>query len=645
MSTPAESPRPLKTLFATALLLSAPLAAAPHAQPAPLPPPIPAPRDVAYPGTITLAVDATDTDHHVVRVREHIPVAGAGDLVLRYPQWLPGQHKPGGQVDRLAGLVVTAGGATIAWRRDPVDVFAFHLDVPAGVTAVDASFDYLSSTDGRQGRIEITPVMADLAWTALALYPAGFFVRQMPVVASLTVPAGWQIGTALETASVTGATTTFKPVSFDVLMDSPVYAGKYFRRVALGSAPVPVWLDLVADRPEQLLATDAQLAPHRALVGQANALFGSHHYDHYDFLLSLSSHLGGQGLEHHRSSENGTVASYFTEWDKNAATRELLPHEFTHSWNGKFRRGADLWTPDYAAPMRNSLLWVYEGQTQYWGVMLSARSGLQTAAQAKDALALIAASLDIRAGRAWKPLADTTNDPLTAGRRAEPWASWQRSEDYYNEGLLIWLDADTLIRERSRGKRSLDDFAKGFFGIDNGSFTEATYTFDDVVAALNAVEPYDWATFLHGRVDRSGGGAPLDGLARGGYRLVFTDKPSDYQMGADTLGKRSDFTFSLGLTLDKDGVMTAVQWNGPAYAAGLAIGTQLVAVGDDAYTPELLKGAVTAAKGGTAPLRLLVKTNDAFRTVTLGYHGGLRYPHLEANGGMARLDMILAARK
>ena len=635
----------MKTLLAAAALLSSPLAAAPLAQPASPAPSIAAPHDIDYPGTIALAVDATDTDHHIVRVRETIPVAGAGDLVLRYPQWLPGEHKPGGQVDRLAGLTVTANGTTLPWRRDPVDVFAFHLDVPAGVTAVEARFDYLSSTDGRQGRIEITPVMADLPWTSFALYPAGYFVRRIPVAASLTVPAGWQIGTALETATVSGATTTFKTVPFDVLMDSPVYAGKYFRRVELSASPVPVHLDLVADRPELLRASEPQLAAHRELVRQAYALYGAHHYDHYDFLLSLSAHVGGQGLEHHRSSENGTAVGYFTEWDKSAPERDLLPHEFTHSWNGKFRRGADLWTPDYAAPMRDSLLWVYEGQTQYWGYMLSARSGLLTPAQAKDAIAVIAAGQDARAGRDWKPLIDTTNDPITAARRAEPWTSWQRSEDYYNEGLLIWLDADTLIRERTKGRRSLDDFARGFFGIDNGSFTEATYTFDDVVAALNAVEPYDWASFLHARLDRVGGGAPLDGLTRGGYRLVFTDKPNDFAAAAEELGKRADFTYSLGLALDKEGALTSVLWNGPAFKAGLAAGTQLVAVGGEAFTPELLKDAITTAKASGAPVALLVKANDQFRTVTIDYRGGLRYPHLEATGGMTRLDSILAARR
>ena len=635
----------LVAAFATFSLPAATLAFTPP-QPVPLPPPVAAPRDIAYPGTLTLKVDATDVDRRIVRVRETIPVAGGGGpMTLLFPEWLPGKHSPRGPVEKLAGLIIRSGGTRVEWRRDPVDTFAFHLDVPAGATALDLEFQYLSPTELKQDRIEITPDMIDLQWPSLVLYPAGYFARGVTVAASLTLPAGWQSGSALERASSSGATTVFKPVPLDVLADSPVFAGRYFRRVALHDAPVPVYLDLVADRPEQLLATEAQLAPHRALVDQAYKLFGSQHYDHYDFLLALSDKLGGIGLEHHRSSENGTRPEYFTEWAKTVSARQLLPHEFVHSWNGKFRRGADAWTPNYSVPMRNSLLWVYEGQTQYWGVVLSARSGLQTRAQVLDALALTAATYDARVARAWKPLADTTNDPITTARRPEPWLSWQRSEDYYSEGLLIWLDADTLIRERSGGKRSLDDFAKSFFGIENGNYSEVTYSFDDVVAALNAVEPYDWASFLRTRLDGHGPGAPLGGLARGGYRLVFDETQSDYTKGADALAKRVDLTFSIGVTLDEHGILSAVQWGGPAFAAGLTAGTQVVAVNGDPYDAERLLAAITAARTG-ARLELLVKAADRYRMVEIAYRGGLRYPHLQRVGtGPARLDAILSARR
>ena len=348
--------------------------------------------------------------------------------------------------------------------RDPVDVFAFHVDVPAGATTLDVNFQFASPVDNNEGRMVMTPDMLNLQWNAVVLYPAGYFARQIMVEPSVRLPEGWEFATALETAASNGGVTTFKPVPLDTLVDSPMFAGRYFKRLDLDpGGPAPVHLNIVADRAELLEVKPEQLEAHRALVQQAYKLYGSHHYDHYDFLLALTDHMGGIGLEHHQSSENGTVPTYFTEWDKNADTRDLLPHEYTHSWNGKFRRPADLWTPNFNVPMRDSLLWVYEGQTQYWGFVLAARSGLLTKQQTLDAIAATAALYDHRVGREWRALQDTTNDPITAMRRPLPWRSWERSEDYYSEGQLMWLDADTLIREKSGGKRSLDDFARTLF--------------------------------------------------------------------------------------------------------------------------------------------------------------------------------------
>ncbi len=393
-----------------------------------------------------------------------------------------------------------------------------------------------------------------------------------------------------------------------------------------------------------LEATPEQIARHRTLVEQAYKLYGSRHYDHYDFLLALTDRMGGIGVEHHRSSENGTIPNYFTDWATTPSVRDLLPHEYTHSWNGKFRRPADLWTANYNTPMRGSLLWVYEGQTQYWGYVLAGRSGLLSRQEALDALAATAALYQNRVGREWRPLEDTTNDPIVAARRPGPWVSWQRSEDYYSEGQLIWLDVDTLIRERSDGKRSLDDFAKAFFGVQDGSWTPAPYTFDDVVAALNKVEPYDWARFLHERVDEVAVKPPLDGLTRGGWTLVYTDKPTDYFKSAEARRRSVDLTYSIGVTLSREGDMTAVQWDGPAFKAGLTVGGRILAVNGIAYDAERLKQAITGAKSG-APLSLIVKTGDHFRTVQVDWKGGLRYPRLERIAGTAdRLGAIYTAR-
>ena len=613
-------------------------------QPAPLVDAIPPPRDRPYPGTIRLAVDASDTVHGIMRVKETIPAA-PGPLTLLYPKWLPGDHAPSGTISKLAGLVVTAGGRPVPWRRDPIDVFAFHVDVPTGATGVDVSFQFLSPTADNQGRTQVTPRLISLEWNELALYPAGWFVRDIPVRPSVTWPAGWTAATALRPiagAPAQGGTIDYQPVAFDTLIDSPAIAGRYARIERLSP---DVTLDIMADGPADLAATPEQLAAHRALVTQAVRLFGAQHYNHYDFLFTLSDTLGGAGLEHHRSSEDGTGADYFTEWDSSVAGRDLLAHEFTHSWNGKFRRPAELWTPDYRQPMGPGLLWVYEGQTQFWGNVLAARAGLVSKDQALDALAGVAAVYSTEAGRAWRPLADTTLEEIIGGRAPAPWPDWQRPEDYYQEGQLIWLDADSLIRERSHGRRSLDDFARAFFGVRDRDWGELTYTFDDVVAALNAVEPFDWATFLHERVDAVALKAPLDGIARGGYRLVYTADPGKFWKAREGQRKILDLSYSLGISVGKEGVVSRVQWNSPGFDAGLTIGTKLVAVDGIAYSDEALKRAVTAAKDGAAPIPLTIQQRGMVRTVAVKWSGGLRYPHLERTGkGPSTLDALYAPR-
>ena len=637
-------------LAASVLVLSAGAALAQPAppQPLPLPPAIAAPRDIPYPGVITLAVDATDTDRRIVRVRETIPVAQPGPMTLLFPAWIPGKHAPRGMIEKLAGLTITANGQPLEWTRDPVNVFAFHIDVPAGVTAVELSFQHVSPTDEDQGRVTVTPEMTHVQWFSLALYPAGHFARQIQIAPEIRLPQGWSYATALEDLAKASDTTKFKPVAFDVLMDSPLYAGRYVKKLDLDpGGRSRVTLNLVADAANLLEVKPAHLAAHRAMVVQADRLFGARHFDHYDFLVALSDKLGGIGVEHQRSTEIGTAPRFFLDWDKLAAVRGVVPHEYVHSWNGKYRRPADQFTADFNTPMRNSLLWVYEGQTQYWGNVLAARSGMSSKQEALDALAAMAAAYDHRVGRGWRALQDTVHDPIISARQPQAWNSWQRSEDYYSEGQLIWLDADTLIREQSKGKRSLDDFARAFFGVNDGAWKDPlTYDFDEVVKTLNAVQPHDWASFLRRRLDGHGPGAPLEGVTRGGYRLVYTATPSDHTKTEEARRKITDLAYSLGVVLNKDGEFTAVQWEGPAFKAGLADGVKLIAVNGVAYDSDRLKEAVTAAKGGKAPIELLVKTGERYRTVPIAYHDGLRYPRFERIAGTpARLDDILAARK
>jgi predicted metalloprotease with PDZ domain len=609
---------------------------------------VPPPQDIAYPGTIGLQVDASDTAQGIFRVHETLPVT-AGPLTLLYPQWIPGDHSPTGPIAMLAGLTITANGKPLAWTRDKYNVYAFHLDVPAGVSALDVNFQYLSARG--DGDAEITDRMMDMEWSKVALYPAGHYSRAITFAPSLKLAQGWQLGTALETASQSGDTTTFKPVTFNNLVDSPVYAGRYFSRVDLApGAKVPVHLDIVADAPKYLVMTPAQLQQHRALVTQAVSLFGSQHYDHYDFLFSLSDQLGGNGTEHHQSSEDGMGADYFSAWSENSPGRDLLAHEYTHSWNGKFRRPADLWTPNFNVPMGDSLLWVYEGQTQYWGFVLTARAGLWTAQEYRDALAMTAANYDRnREGFQWRTLEDTTNDATAAHRSGLPYRSWQMSEDYYSGGQMMWLDVDAKIRALTHDRKSLDDFARAFFGVDNGSYVTKTYSFDDVVAALNGVAAYDWTGFLHARVDALN--PPLmDGLAASGWRLVYTDKESGYEKQYNSRPEPArhlyNFAWSIGLTMTSKGQINDVRWNGPAFKAGVSTGAQLVAVDGQDYSTDVLKDAITAAKTSKKPIQLTLKYQGNVRTVPVDYHEGLQYPHLlRIAGSPDYLSEMIAPRK
>jgi predicted metalloprotease with PDZ domain len=637
--------------FAAALtMLAAPVLAQPfpEPQPVPMPPPTPALKDVAYPGgTLHVSVDATDLERRIFQVRETIPLASGGPQTILFPQWVPGGHSPRNSLAMVAGLTIRADGAPVTWTRDPVDVFAFHVNTPAGAKSLELSYQTLTPTNSDQGRVVVTPEMLNLQWLSIAMYPAGYYARRVQIEPEVKLPEGWSFGTALEPAGPTqGGVTRFKPVPLDVLVDSPMFAGRYSRKVDLDpGAAVPVSLDIFADRPEQLeAATAEELEKHRELVRQAYKLYGSHHYDHYDFLFAITDRMSGIGLEHHRSSEDGTGGNYFLDWSSAQAERDLLPHEYTHSWNGKFRRPADLWTPSLNVPMRDSLLWVYEGQTQYWGAVLAGRSGLLTRQEALDSLAATAATYAYRIGRNWRSVEDTTNDPIINNRRPQPWTSWQRSEDYYSEGQLVWLDADTLIRTRSNGKKSLDDFAKAFFGVENGNWSERPYTFDDVVAALNAVEPYGWATFLNQRINQVAPKPPLDGVTRGGWRLVYTDQQTPYFRSLEGRRKIVDLTYSIGLVLARDGDITQVQWDGPAFKAGIAGNSKLIAVNGIAYDMDRLKEAITAAKGG-APLELLIKNGDHYRTVAIDWKGGLRYPRLERIEGTPDLLSAVYAPK
>ena len=628
-------------LFSLCLLLSAALPCATFAQ---------ATVPVAnhdFPGTIQLAVDATDLSRRIYQVRERIPVQ-AGPLKLWYPQWIPGNHAPTGPINQFAGLLISGNGQRLAWRRDPLDMYAFELEIPAGVTAIDIEFQSLSPTASDQGRVAMTTELMSVQWSRLLLYPAGFDARRIRFAPSLRLPPGWRFGSALEPVGSEGDLHRFQPLALVDLVDSPVYAGRHFKRYDLDpGAKAPVHLDVVADAPELLEAKPEILEAHRALVRQADRLFGTRPFAHYDFLLALSDQFSGIGLEHHQSSENGTFPGYLTG-EAPFSDNYLLPHEYTHSWNGKFMRPAKLWTPHYNTPMRNDLLWVYEGQTEFWAWVLAARAGLYTPQQAREVLAATAATFEQRAGRDWRDLQDTVYQGIVDFNDApQAWESWQRGYDFYDEGILLWLDVDTKLAELSSGKRSLDDFARGFFGGYAGKVEARRYGFDEVINALGQVQAHDWTAYLRERIDSHGPGAPLDGLARAGWKLVYTDTPNLAIADAAGEGEYDDFRFSLGLSIASDeGKVSEVLWNGPAYRAGIARDMQVVAVNDIVYKAERLQRAITAAKSGKQAIELLLRQGESYRSVRIDYRDGLRYPHLERIEGTADgLQRLLAPRK
>ena len=606
---------------------------------------VPQPRDVPYPGTIKLEVDATNLAQRIFRVRQTIPVQ-AGPLTLLYPMWVPGGHSPRNSIDKIAGITFKANGQKLDWKRDTLNVAAFHVEVPAGVTEITAEFDFLTPTSGSQGRVVMTPNMLNLQFLSAALYPAGHYTHQIMYDAHVTYPAGWTAFTALDEDARSGNTVDYKDVPFDILVDSPIYAGRYAKNIDLTppGSKVPVRLGVVADAAKFLETKPGQVKVHQAMVEQALKLYGAQHYDHYQFLFSLSGQMGGNGLEHQRSSENGVGTDYFTGWNEKKGFSDLLAHEYTHSWNGKYRRGKDLWTPNFNVPMQDSLLWVYEGQTQYWGNVLAARSGMRPLAASIDALALVAATYaENRPGLGWRSVQDTTNDPIIASRAPRAYRNYQMSEDYYSAGQMIWLEADALIRARTGNKKSLDDFARAFFGVDNGEWqTQNTYTFEDVVATLDGVMPYDWATFLRSRLDGKTG--LTGGIEASGWKLVFKDTPSAYAKGNARGG--ADFVYSLGLSIGKDGSVGDVRWDSPAFNAGIGSGATVIAVNGQAYDGDILEDAVKSARDSKAPIELMLKDFDRYRTVKIDYHGGPRYPHLERiEGKPDYLTPILTARK
>jgi predicted metalloprotease with PDZ domain len=605
------------------------------------------------PAPIILDVDATGAPRKILHAHLEIPVK-PGPLTLLYPKWIPGEHGPTGPITDLAGLKFTAGGKTVAWRRDDIDMFTFHLEVPAGATTLAVELDFLlpATVEGFSSAASATADLAVVSWNQVLLYPAGYNVSELPYVASLRLPKGWHYGTALpvfELGDFRGPTLSnllnvvrFQKTSLETLVDSPVIAGSHFRALTLtdadvrakmsalpGGTPVPSFeIDMASDSEAALQMSPEQIAEYKQLVLEANALFGAHHYQHYHFLYTLSDNVAHFGLEHHESSDDRVGERTLLDEALKKSSADLLPHEFVHSWNGKYRRPAGLATPDYEQPMKGELLWVYEGLTEYLGSVLAARTGLRTPEDQREHLAGIAAYLDRYPGRTWRPLIDTTVAAQLLYNAAGSWAAWRRGVDFYDEGELIWLEADTIIRQQTNGARSLDDFCRRFHGAPSGLPMVKPYTFDDVVNTMNEVAPYDWRMFFTTRLNSTEPHAPLGGITNGGWRLVYTDTESDYQKAIEEANKSADFSYSLGLRIGEEGAVGDVIPGTPAYDAGLGPGMKIVAVNGRAYSIDDLRDRIKAAKTSTKPIELLVRNGMSLKTFELDYHDGEKFPHL-----------------
>jgi len=585
--------------------------------------------------SIRLHVDLTDAPRNIYHAQLQIPVR-TGDLSLVFPKWIPGNHRPSGPIGALTGIRMEGGGRAVTWQRDSIDMYQLHVTVPSGVDTLEVSLDAITAQDSAGGGGPAASAnLLDLNWNAVVLYPKGTRSDDVMFSPSVTLPAGWKFGSALTVARAAGDEVEFSTVALTTLVDSPLIAGDHFRKVDLskpGETPTHV-MDLVAETNADLAMTDKDLMAFQKLVAETGALFGARHYRHYDFLLTLSEEVGGHGLEHHESNDSVAGERMFLDPDVHMLYATLVPHEFVHSWNGKYRRPAGLATPNYQEPMLGDLLWVYEGLTDYLGNLLGERSGLLTDEQYREALAGTAAMLDHRAGRTWRPLEDTARSVQTLRMMGSQWQNWRRSLDYYPEGELVWLEVDSIIRQQTHGQRSLNDFCKRFHGGESGPPKVVPYTFDDVVRTLNEIAPYDWAQLLNDRVKATSMHAPLGGIERGGWKLVYNDKPNAFSQAAEKIFKSSDFSYSLGFTVGEDGKLDDVIVGSPAYKAGLGPGMKLMAVNGRKWSLSVLHDGIKAAQGSTQPIVLLVENAQFFKEYSIQYHDGEKNPHLERVSG------------
>src|SRR5437762_4254158 len=598
----------------------------------------------AFAAPMTLRVDATEAPRKLSHAELNIPATPV-PMTLFYPKWIPGDHAPTGPINDLVGLRLSAAGQPLVWKRDSVELFAFHIDVPPDANSVDVRLEFLSPAEnGPNSPVSATSELAILTWNQLVLYPRGQASDDLEITTQLRLTEGWKFGTALPVAKTNGSSVEFKTVSLTTLVDSPVLAGRHFRRIDLSPGAMPAhYLDIAADTEDALNAPAELIGKYRKLVREARELFGATHYGEYHFLLALSDQIAHFGVEHHASSDDRSRENFLTDPISHLVGATLIPHEFVHSWNGKYRRPEGLATRDYEEPMKGDLLWIYEGFTEYLGWVLAARSGLISPESNRQFLALTTANLDNRAGREWRSLADTAIAAQLLYDARNDWESRRRGVDFYDEGLLIWLEADVTIRKQTQGRKSLDDFCRLFYGPPSGPPQVKPYAFEDLIETLNSITLHDWKGFFETRLNRTGTDrAPLGGVEAGGYRLAYVEQPSEAQRATEQIRPGLSVAYSIGLRLDRDGSIVDVLPEFAAARAGIGPGMKIVSVNDNRYFGDGLRGVYRYTKNG-GPLDLRVANGRSFVTFKLDYHDGEKYPVLQRNGQAALLDEILKA--
>jgi predicted metalloprotease with PDZ domain len=587
---------------------------------------------------IQISVDATHaSSQKILHANLEIP-ASPGPLTLYYPKWMPADHSPDGPIANLAGLRFAAAGKPLPWRRDLADMYTFHVEVPGGVSTVTAHLDFLLSAPGPtiDFAASSSAHLLILMWNQVLLYPAGQSANQIFFQPTLQLPPGWRFNTSLPIASQSGNKINFAPVPLDLLVDSPVQSGEFIRVIPLteaGQSP-PDELDVAADDAWALDLTPALIAKYKGLVAQAYALYKSQHYRDYHFLLTLSDNVLPLGQEHHESSDDRVAEQTLTDPSRLLLEADLFPHEYTHSWNGQYRRPTGLATPDFQQPMKGDLLWVYEGLTTYLGTILTARSGLWTDEQTRDDLAATASMLDERAGRAWRSLQDTADAAQVLYFAPREWASYRRGTDFYPESVLLWLEADVTIRRQTRGEKSLDDFCRIFLGGPSHDPVIKTYTFEELVSILNQVAPYDWSTFFRTRLNSHGPHAPMGGISGGGWQLVYNEQPNAMITAREQVSGEGDFASSLGLVVAKDGHVQDAIPGMPAYENGLAPYMKIVGVNGQSFSVATLEQAIKTSKSTSGPILILASNTGSLETYKIDYHQGNRFPHLQLIPGV-----------